>query len=471
MATEPRRRRPASLALRVTAFVGLATTLVFIVYGWIIIQSLEHHFAEQDAGELTVVVEAIQQALEGLPADTDNAVRRSHLASAVRGHHGIFFHVSDASGQRIYATPGPDLAKLAANAPVRPKIELDAIQVWRETGKHIRGGVVGLGVSAAGALLSYRVIVANDMDSHISYLHDFEQSMWLATLAVIGIALLASWIAVQQGHAPIRKISARIQSITSSQLHVRLVPADVPIELAGLVASFNAMLGRIEDGFQQLSNFSADIAHELRTPVTNLITQTQVALSQERPIDEYREVLYSNLEEFERMSKMIEDMLFLAKTENDLGRLAPIEVDLASEVHTLFDYFEAWAEDNGVSLRLEGEAASIRGDQLMLRRALSNLLSNAIRHTPSGGCVVVRLDNRAKLVSVCVENPGPEIGMEHLPRLFDRFYRVDPSRQRKGDGAGLGLAIVKSIVEAHHGSIRADSSNGTNRFELLLPRI
>lgn len=469
MTTESNRHRPASLAWRVTSFVGIATTLVFIAYGWIVIRSLERHFSEQDAGELGVVVEAVQKALDNVPAEASDTARSGRLATAISGHHGIYFHVINASGQRIYATRGPDFSKLAATAPVMSKINLDGLQTWRDNDKHFRGGVVKLNSADVGSSREYRMIVAIGMDEHIGYLHDFEKSMWMATIVVSAIALLAAWLAVQQGHAPLRNISARIRGITSSQLHVRLMPVDVPIELTDLVESFNVMLGRIGDSFQQLSNFSADIAHELRTPVTNLITQTQVALNQPRPIDEYREVLYSNLEEFERMSKMIDDMLFLAKTENDLGNLALVEVDLAAEVRALFDYFEAWAEDGGVSLKLEGSAAPIRGDQPMLRRALSNLLSNAIRHTASGGCVVVRLETRDRMVSVCIENPGVEIGAEHLPRLFDRFHRVDPSRQRKGDGAGLGLAIVKSIAEAHHGSIRADSSNGTNRFELLLP--
>lgn len=470
MATEPDKRRPASLALRVTLFVGIATTLVFIVYGWIVGRSLEHHFAELDAGELSVVSEAVRNALDDLPPRSDESAKSQRLAAAVTGHHGVFFHVSNEAGKRIYASHGPDLSGLAATVSPVSHIAPDVLQTWSENNKFYRGTVIKIGSSDPAAPEQYTVVVASSLDAHMHYIDDFEKSLWLTTVVVCGIALMASWLAVQQGHAPIRNISAQIRGITSSKLHLRLTPADVPIELAGLVESFNSMLGHIEDGFQQLSNFSADIAHELRTPVTNLITQTQVALSQPRPIDEYREVLYSNLEEFERMSKMIDDMLFLAKTENDLGNLALVEVDLSTEVKALFDYFEAWAEDRGVSLRLEeGRTDMIHGDQLMLRRALSNLLSNAIRHTSSGGCVVVKLASRDQGISICVENPGTEIDSEHLPRLFDRFYRVDPSRQRKGDGAGLGLAIVKSIVEAHHGTIRVSSAHGVNRFEITLP--
>jgi two-component system heavy metal sensor histidine kinase CusS len=195
-----------------------------------------------------------------------------------------------------------------------------------------------------------------------------------------------------------------------------------------------------------------------------------VALSSARDNNEYKEVLYSSLEEYERMAQMVGDMLYLAQAENGLLTPGRESVDLGDETHGLFDYFEAWAEERGVSLAQTG-SATVPGDRLMLRRALSNLLSNAIRHTPPGQTVRVSLAMHGDKAVVAVENPGPEIPAEHLPRLFDRFYRVDPSRQRKGDGAGLGLAIVKSIIDAHGGSIKVASANQATRFQLTLPAL
>jgi two-component system heavy metal sensor histidine kinase CusS len=236
-----------------------------------------------------------------------------------------------------------------------------------------------------------------------------------------------------------------------------------------LAGSFNAMLEHIEQDFRRLSNFSADIAHELRTPVTNLTTQTQVLLSQSRGADAYREVLYSNLEEYERMAKMISDMLYLAQTDNQLIKPDLAEVDMASELDALFEYFEPWAEERHVQLKRVGQIPPLRGDRLMLRRTMSNLLSNAIRHTTSGQAVTVSLRQDQQSSVITVSNPGDTIAAEHLPHLFDRFYRADPSRQRNGDGAGLGLAIVKAIVEAHGGEIVARSSHGNTAFEMRLP--
>ncbi len=170
------------------------------------------------------------------------------------------------------------------------------------------------------------------------------------------------------------------------------------------------------------------------------------------------------------MSAMIGDMLFLAQAEHQLIRPEQVEVDLGAEVVALFEYFEAWAEERGVGLQSVGKAARIRGDRAMLRRALSNLLSNAIRHTAAGATVTVRFgSDPSGGLEVCVENPGADIAAEHLPHLFDRFYRVDPSRQRNGEGAGLGLAIVRSIAEAHGGSVGAMSTAGRTRFCMRLP--
>ncbi|CRI65787.1 putative Sensor kinase cusS (fragment) [Thiocapsa sp. KS1] len=246
----------------------------------------------------------------------------------------------------------------------------------------------------------------------------------------------------------------------------------MPAEIKSLVVAFNAMLARLEGSFQRLSEVSADIAHELRTPISTLTLQTQVALNAARDAEEYREVLYSSLEEYERMGQMIGDMLFLARADHGLLHPTAEALDLETQVQDLFDYFDAWAEERGVSLVLTGTACA-RADPLMLRRALSNLLSNAIRHTGAGAQVRVQLEDDGRHAWIRVENPGPPIPPEQAARLFERFYRADTSRGRRGEaagsGTGLGLAIVKSIVEAHGGAVEASSRAGWTRFTMALP--
>jgi len=457
-------RRPASLALRVTTLVGIATTLMFVIFNWIIVRSLEQHFAEMDEDELRAASSSVIRALSEADADVDDQA----LPHVMRGH-GVYYYVADAAGHTLYApADGPDLSRYVTSKNQGLAGE-PHMTVWKENGTSYRGTVVRISGNPNLGNNAYIVAVAMDIGIHLAFLDSFRRIQWWAVFIVMCITIVVAWFAVQWGHIPIRRVNEKILAITSSKLHMRLNPKEVPIELEETVASFNDMLGRIEDGFAQLENFSADIAHELRTPVTNLTTQTEVAVGQLRSADEYREVLYSNLEELGRLNRMINDMLFLAQTENDPGNLNLESLDLEETARGLFEYFEAWVEERGVSLELQGSVAPIRVDREMLRRALSNLLSNAIRYTPRGAAVIVRVSQDEQNTTISVENPGERIPAEELPRLFTRFYRADPSRQRTGEGAGLGLAIVKSIAEAHGGKVRAVPGDTMMRFEIVLP--
>jgi two-component system heavy metal sensor histidine kinase CusS len=243
----------------------------------------------------------------------------------------------------------------------------------------------------------------------------------------------------------------------------------VPAEMADLAQTLNQMLERLQDDFRRLSEFASDLAHELRTPISNMLTQTQVTLSTPRENAAYRDILASNAEELQRLARMVADMLFLAKTERGVDLPHKERFMAADESQALLDFYEAVADDKGISLTAQGNG-SIEGDRLMFRRALSNLLSNALRHTPAGGnvrIIVIALPNGTE---VSVENTGEDIDPEVLPRLFDRFYRADPARAHPtSDGAGLGLAITKAIVEAHGGRASVKSAQGVTCFSLVFP--
>ena len=450
-----------------TWLVGLAMLLVFLIFNWLSVRSLDQHFAEMDEEELGVIASSVVRALGEVHDNSDAQA----LQRAVRGHHGVYYYVANAAGETLYAPRGgPDLARFTANERPIDLASEQEMSVWAENGTHYRGAVLQIGGDDTLGE-RYTIAVAMDIGHHLTFISSFKRIQWWTVGVVMCIAILVAWGAVRWGHKPIRRANEKIRAITSSKLYMRLDPKEVPIELEETISSFNAMLGRIEEGYAQLANVSADIAHELRTPVTNLTTQTEVAVGQARSADEYREILYSNLEEFGRLNRMINDMLFLAQTESAPADLHLETVNLTETIQGLFEYFEAWVEDQGVSSQLKGRAAPIRADQGMLRRALSNLLSNAIRYTPRGETVTVTLSQNEQTTTISVENPGEKISEEELPRLFNRFYRGDPSRQRKGDGAGLGLAIVKSIVEAHGGKVGVESDDARTRFNILLPRV
>lgn len=464
-------RRPASLAVRLTVSIGAVITVVLLTFGWIVERSINNHFIQQDVDELNAVVQALTHTLATLPTTIAPTELSERFANAVSGHHNAEYRISSDDGAQIYATPGSNLDRFARIAQPVEKITIDTVGIWKDHGRTFRGAILRTSSDGSPGAGMLTITVATGINFHLHYLESFRNYLRIITVAACLIAILATWLAVHQGHAPIRRISREMRRIRSDQLHVRLEPEAVPTELVELATSFNGMLDRLEAVFRRLSDFSGDIAHELRTPITNLKTQTEVALSQSRGVEQYREILYSNLEEYERMAKMVSDMLFLAQADNNLLKPELVKIDLEAEIRNLFDYFGAWAEEREVGLELIGEQMCIQGDRLMIRRALSNVLSNAIRYTPAGQTVIVTLELAETRATVHVANPGPIIPADHLNRIFERFYRTDASRQRGAEGAGLGLAIAKSIVEAHGGAILASSSSQATAFEISLPSI
>ncbi|MDO5667046.1 MAG: heavy metal sensor histidine kinase [Alcaligenaceae bacterium] len=464
-----------SLAVRLTAMIGMAIIVILLSFGWLVERSINQHFIEQDVGELNAVLQSIKHALITMP-DQQAVTVQTVFANAIAGHHSAQYHISTAAGREIYSTLNTDFVRLLQTAPPVESINLDTVQSWQYQEHSYRGAVVQFNpeaLSGLGDVESLRLIVVTGIDFHLYFLEDFHHYLWLLTVIACLVAILMTMLAVYQGHAPIRGMSREIAKISSDQLHVRLDESSVPAELVKLAQSFNGMLDRLEEGFKRLSDFSGDIAHELRTPITNMQTQTEVALSQARTVEQYREILYSSLEEYDRMAKMLKDMLFLAQADNKLLKPELTQVDIEAELLMQFDFFSAWAEEQGVGLTLHGKRVYLLGDRLMIRRALSNVLSNAIRHTPRGERVNVYIEYIAQSdsLSIRVQNPGDTIAAQHLPFLFERFYRPDSSRQRSGEGAGLGLAITKSIVEAHGGRITVHSRERLTTFELNIPMV
>jgi two-component system heavy metal sensor histidine kinase CusS len=469
-----------SLTLRLTLMFAGAAALVLILLGLAVGGAVDRHFEEQDVTEINAKLALTQRIIAKLRLPAELGRLPQQLDEALFGQHALLLRIVAADGSTVYASmhggdarvPAAILAAPLADGPVRRS----DLRRWEDEGQVYRGVALKL-PSGSGAGLT--VVLALDIEHHNEFMAAFRRTLWLAVLfGIVGTGLLA-WAAARSGLRPLRRMAAVATGISAERLSERLAADDVPAEMADLAAAFNAMLARLEDSFRRLSDFSSDLAHELRTPISNLMMQSQVALSQARDGEAYREVLYSALEEYERLSRIIADMLFLAKADNGQLVAGDAPVDLAAEVHELFDFYEALADERGVRLACSG-AASVRGDRLMLRRALSNLLSNAIRYTAAGATVDVELAVAAGQATVLVANPGTAIAAEHLPRLFDRFYRADPARQRSdggqggdssGDGTGLGLAITRSIVVAHGGSISVSSSAGLTRFVLSLPAL
>ncbi|OZG69774.1 hypothetical protein BTA51_29570 [Hahella sp. CCB-MM4] len=461
-------RRPPGLTIRVTFLVALIILVLLSVYGWLTERSISQHFSEQDGAVLRSSLQGIASVLDTPRGDDVTNSLGDRLDLAVSGHNGLLYRIETVDGTPLLQSDGlrNRLGTLTDSglSTLAPGREL----LWEAAGKNFRGLVSILPPGVENNRPGYRILAAVEIDQHLDFISKCRVFLWSYTTIGTLIGLLAVWGAVVSGLKPLRRMSEQIRGISFEKMDVRLAPKTVPRELSELAASFDHMANRMHEVYRRLANYSADIAHELRSPVTNLKTQTEVALSRARELDEYREVLYSSLEEYDHMSKMIDDMLLLAKTENRLVNVSFAKVEL-KELLELAEYFECWAEEKGVSLCIEGEPVKVLGEKSMLRRAFSNLISNAVKHTPAGGTVKLTLENDGEYARVLIENPGRQIPPEHLSKLFDRFYRVDPSRHRKGEGVGLGLAIVKSITELHGGLVAVTSQSMLTKFEVRLP--
>lgn len=462
------KRRRQSIGFRLTLLFAAISTAVLLTLGAVVGKVVEQHFIEQDMEQMSGKLLLAANLIGQIRTTEDLDGLQMQFANSLVGHIDLYLMVRDHSDKVLFATAGADFPpSLLERATIE---EHPSPQAWQRPGRqgtqHQRG-IAALVPTAIPGLPPLLVAVAVEITHHERFMDSFRRTLWMFVAIAVILAGVLGWIAVRYGLAPLQTIRQGAASVTANRLDYRLAIDAVPVELSGLVETLNEMLARLEDSFRRLKDFSSDLAHELRTPISNLMTETQVALGRARSSDEYREVLASNAEEYERLARMIGDMLFLAQADNGLIVPRREPVDLAEQVGELFDFFDALAEEKALQLSLTG-SGQVSGDKLMLRRALANLLSNAIRHTPQGGHIQVRITEANGITILAVENSGEPILPEHLSRIFDRFYRADPSRHGGGEGAGLGLAITRSIVIAHGGEISARATTDGVCFELHL---
>jgi two-component system heavy metal sensor histidine kinase CusS len=304
-----------------------------------------------------------------------------------------------------------------------------------------------------------RFIVGVDSASYARTRSAFLSYLLASVSGGVLLVALIGYLITHWGLVPLKRLSREAHALSPSMLSQRLVVARLPAELSDLAKSFNGALDRLEAAYQQLESFNADVTHELRTPLTNLIGHTQVALSRERSATQLVEVLQSNLEDLERVRAIVNDMLFLARANMGERPQQLLHTSLAAEVKKAVEFLDFLMEEAKVSVSVQGDVQAPIESSLF-RRAVTNLLHNAIRHSQAGAEIVVELVGGDGLARVSVSNPGPNIPPEHLGRLFDRFYRVDTARTNSGESHGLGLAIVKAVAAMHSGSVFAVSRDG-----------
>lgn len=452
-----------AISFRIAIIFTLSTVVILMIMGLVIHQLVMHHFETQDRTQLEGKIQLLHNLLEQNPSNSQDL--NLYLKDALVGHHDLIVQIERPTGQIIFSS-----APAIINSQSLIKSKYNPWVEWKIENKTYRGLIYNKASDQNNSISTAQIIVGVDTSEHIHFLNEFRrQLLYIGIIGTICLMLLG-WFAAWRGLRPVQKMAKVAEGISAQHLSERLEVDNTPTELKSLAIAFNDMLDRLETAVGKLSDFSSDLAHEMRTPINNLMTQTQVCLSRTRDITTYQEILFSNLEEFERLARMVSDMLFLAKAEHGLHRANLQRVNLVKEVSTLFDFYDAIAAEKGMSLEQTGQGY-VEGDPSMLRRALSNLLSNAIKYGKSDSIIKINCQQNNDATVLTIENESSPLSQEQLTRLFDRFYRTDASRQRVEEGTGLGLAITKSILDVHGATIQANYDDGHIIFKIIFKNL
>jgi two-component system heavy metal sensor histidine kinase CusS len=458
-----------TLAFRLTAGYALAGLVLVILATaslyFVLVSELEKS-TELFLGDK---IHVLRTMLRERPDDTDALREEVELETAARRYEHFYIRLLDERNTPLMTTPGMaeeiDLSRLAQRTRGHPDV---SIPMKGSQGRAFR---VTTAVAPVGSTPGHTITIqiAIDVSQKEAFLARFRWVFWVIILGTLAIFPLVGYQIARQGIRPVEEMAATARRISSTHLGERIVAEGYPFELASLAGTFNEMLDRLENSFDRISRFSADIAHDLRTPVNNIRGEAEVALARARTIDEYRDALESSLEEAVRLSDLIGNLLFLARAESPLAHVRRERVDVAELLDGVQEYYEASAADGGISLstRFGDEPVIAELDRTLMQRAVGNLVSNAVAHTQSGGSVVIAASSESAVVRIEVTDTGIGIPPEALPRVFDRFFRVDPSRSQVSGGTGLGLAIVQGIMLLHGGKVEIASQPGKGTRVIL----
>ncbi|KPX23180.1 Heavy metal sensor histidine kinase [Pseudomonas syringae pv. delphinii] len=457
-------RLSTRLGLTVTALIACLVLVMEMLAYMAISRQLDVR-AEDSLNEKFAQIE--HSMSEGFLAIEDIVQYPHTLRDQIVGHDSYTLTVLDSSKPR-------QQLMMVGNEEGRnlPIPEADRIPQGFQELQSVHGHKILMGYREIRLKTGQDILVRLSMDreSDSTLLHAYLKSTFFILPLILLLVGFGVWWVVRRALRPLRAFRKVTALISARDLSHRMKIKGLPDELRDLAHAVNFMLHRLDGDVQQLAQFSDDLAHELRSPMNNLMGKAQVTLSRPRPSEEYKQALESCTEELERMSRMISQMLFLASVSQPAAPL-PLEViDLGEEAEKVAELFSSSAEDRDITLQVHG-AAKVSGDKLMIQRAISNLLSNAIRHGLAGSVITITLDTHEDEVWLAVRNAGDGIDADHLPRLFDRFYRVHVSRARQQGGTGLGLAIVRSIMSLHEGQVTVQSEPGQfTTFKLIFPR-
>jgi two-component system heavy metal sensor histidine kinase CusS len=457
-----KRRLRRTLAFRLTAAYSVAGLLLAVLATASLYVMLRAELDRSTELFLADKLHVLRTMLQERPDDEDGLREEIELESAARRYQQFYIRLLDEHGVPILTTPGmADQLNVTQLAGLTRNLSDRSITMMGNHGRPFRVASAAAPVGTPPGAID-TIQIAIDTSQEEALLARYRVWFWAILLVTSVLFPLVGYRIARQGIRPVEEIAATARRITSTNLRERIQAEGYPSELASLAGTFNEMLERLEESFERISRFSADIAHDLRTPVNNIRGEAEVALARPRTVDEYRDVLESSLEEAVRLSNLIGELLFLARAESPLKQVQRQKVNIGELLSTVREYYDATALGGGITLITAPNAPPITAelDRSLMLRAMSNLVSNAIVHTPPGGTVTLAAAADGEALRIEVADTGTGIPVEALPRVFDRFFRVDPSRSKASGGTGLGLAIVQSIMTLHGGTAEIASELG-----------
>jgi two-component system heavy metal sensor histidine kinase CusS len=440
----------------VSTLVTLVCILVFLL------QALVDDLEFEDNDFLNERISSLQTIIARHP-DTATALKDHILTEGSSQHTRYLVRVQDAEGRTIFESPGMS----GVPSVIFPPPVVSGHKIGR--GMRFKGDDTHYLLNSAWAEgfadSHFRLVqVALDVTDEQALMEKYRLRMGIALLAGLCLAGGLGIVVARKGLQPLKEMAATVAQITASGLQQRVRSGTWPTELHQLTVALDAMLCRLEESFARLTEFSANLAHELRTPINNLRGEAEIALSRSRSADEYRRVVESGIEEYDRLSRMISDILFLARPEQGIEKRS---LDARNEIETLVEYFHNVAEERRMTVSIQGDGA-VFADPRLFQRAIGNIISNALHYTPDEGSIGITITPQPDDgVTITIQDSGMGISPDELPRVFDRFYRSESARRRHNQGCGLGLAIVISIMELHGGTVNLTSEPGKGTMATL----
>jgi two-component system heavy metal sensor histidine kinase CusS len=445
-----------AITTRLVGFYLVSTLLILFCTNWFQFQALSKDLEHEDNDFLAERLTSLRFVIARHP-DTASVLKQHTPPSTPGQHLRYLIRVQDTAGRSIFESPGMSQLPLALfPQPLSPR---DAVGYGiRHRGADRRHYLLNSAWAEGFGDPHYRLIqMALDVTDEIKLIKKYLLKMGMSVLVGLLLAGGLGYLITRKGLQPLKKMASKVTQISETDLHQRIRTGVWPRELDDLTIALDAMLARLEESFARLTEFSANLAHELRTPINNLRGEAEVALSRARSEEEYRHIIESSIEEYERLSRMVGDILFLARP--DQGLLLD-RIEVRAEIETLAEYYLNVADEQQIAITIQG-TGSVSAEPHLFQRAVGNIISNALYYTPSGGHIWATIEAAQDgWLEISIKDDGIGIPAPDLPLIFDRFYRSAQARLRHNQGSGLGLAIVRSIMLLHGGSVGISSDPG-----------